>query len=201
MKSFIRMSILIVAIIAVQLLYGWFELFELLKSFAENNANPFVFLTIMSLGCAIGLPISFCTLFSGAAFGIVLGSALSIFGIAISSLLGYVVGKYFLPLEQIQTLKKKFSIDNKKTMFDLNFYIRAVPGIPYSMQNVILGAMNSELKLYILMSISIQGTIAVVMNILGASFTDDSIAKYIAFAILVLVIVIIRLVFKKFYKM
>ncbi len=200
MKSLLKVLLLIAIITTIQLSYGWIELFEVLKKFAENNANPFAFLAVMSLGCAIGLPISFCTLFAGAAFGSILGSALSIIGIAISSIIGYVIGRFFFPQDYIQKIKNKFSISEKKTMFDLNFYVRAIPGIPYSMQNIILGAMNSDMKLYILLAVSIQGIIAIAMNFLGASFSDNGLAKYIAFASLICVIVAMRIAFKKLFK-
>ena len=200
MKSFLKILILCLAIIIIQLSYGWIELFELFKHTAQNNANPIVFLLIMSTTCAIGFPITFCTLFAGSAFGITHGAILSLTGILISSLFGYAIGKFFFPQELTQKLQQKFSIDKNKNMFDLNFYVRAVPGIPYSIQNFILGGMNAPLKLYIFLAILIQGSIAIAMNILGASFSDNGIAKYIAFAILLCVIITIRLLFRGFFK-
>ena len=85
-------------------------------------------------------------------------------------------------------------------MFDINFYVRAIPGLTYSMQNFVLGAMESDIKMYMLLCVSIQGAIAVAMNVLGASFSDEGCAKYIAIAILIVVIILIRVIFRRLYK-
>ncbi len=201
MKSLLKVLVLVLIIIGVQFFYGWGALFTDLKTFSEQHNNPAIFLLVMSLGCAVGLPISFCTLFAGAAFGAVFGSILSIIGIAISSFLGYFIGRFFFPKEIIEKIEKRFSISSRKTMFDLNFYVRAVPGASFSMQNFILGAMASELKMYMLVGISIQGAIAIAMNVLGASFTDDSCAKYFAIAVLIVVIIAMRWGLKKLVKL
>lgn len=201
LKGVLKILLLCAIVVAVQVSYGWLELFAALKAFAQEHANPFAFLAVMSLGCAIGLPISFCTLFAGAAFGSLLGSALSILGIVASSFLGYYVGKFFFPQDYVEKFKSRFGIAAQKTMFDLNFYVRAVPGPPYCVQNVVLGAMNSELKMYMLLAVSIQGAIAVAMNILGANFSEGGAAKYAAIAVLVVVIVLLRIIFKRFFKL
>ena len=69
MKNILKIALFIAAVVAVQLLYGWPELIADMKGFAETHNNPFAFFAIMSIGCAIGLPLSFCTLYAGAAFG------------------------------------------------------------------------------------------------------------------------------------
>ncbi len=192
MKSLLKFFVLIIAIVGIEYFYGWGALFSDIEVFAKEHDNPFIFLLVISFGCAIGFPISFCTLFAGAAFGAFFGSVLSIVGILISSFLGYFIGKFFFPKEIVDKIEKRFSISSRKTMFDLNFYVRAVPGITYSMQNFILGALCSEIKMYLIVGVSIQGAFAIAMNILGASFADDSFAKYISLAILIVVIVAMR---------
>ena len=200
-KNLLKMLLLLAIVAAVQLSYGWLQLFADLKAFAEAHANPFAFLAVMSLGCAVGLPISFCTLFAGAAFGSVAGSALSIAGIVVSSFLGYLIGKFFFPREYVERFKARFGLAERKSMFDVNFYVRAVPGPPYCVQNVVLGAMNSEIKMYMMLGVSIQGAIAVAMNILGANFSEDGAAKYVAIAALIVVIILIRIFFKRFFRL
>ena len=200
MKSLLKVCFLVLIVVLVQYFYGWTVLFDDLKCFAEENNSPVVFLVIMSFGCAIGFPISFCTLFAGAAFGAFFGSVLSVVGIIISSFLGYYIGRFFCPKELIEKVKRKFSISSNRTMFDINFYVRAIPGLTYSMQNFVLGAMSSDIRMYMLLCVSIQGAIAVAMNVLGASFSDEGWAKYIAIAILVVVIIFIRVVFRRLYK-
>ena len=162
MKNALKILLLIVVIVAVQFVYGWDNLFAFFKTFAEENANPYAFLCVISLGCAIGFPVSFCTLFAGAAFGWLNGSILSIIGIAVSSLIGYFVGMFFAPENFVSQIKQRFNLNKQQSMFDLNFYVRAVPGLPYSIQSLFLGAMKSELKMYMILSVSIQGAIAVV---------------------------------------
>ena len=200
MKSLLKVCFLVLIIGVVQYFYGWTVLFDDLKCFAQENNNPVVFLATMSFGCAIGFPISFCTLFAGAAFGAFFGSVLSVVGIIISSFLGYYIGRFFCPEELIKKVKSRFSISSNRSMFDINFYVRAIPGLTYSMQNFVLGAMESDIKMYMLLCVSIQGAIAVAMNVLGASFSDEGCAKYIAIAILIVVIILIRVVFRRQYK-
>ena len=201
MKNILKICVLLAILATVQFTYGFPQLIADLKTFAETHANPFVFLAIMSIGCAVGFPMSFCTLFAGAAFGSTLGSTLSIIGIAISSSLGFLIGKFFCPETLVARIKTKFRITKRKNMFDLNFYVRAVPGIPYSAQNVILGAMNSEFPMYMALGVSIQGTIAVAMCVFGANFSDDGIVKYAAIAALITIVICIRLIFKRVFKL
>lgn len=200
MKNALKIILFFSIIAIVQFTYGWGNLFALFEQFAKANANPIVFLFVISFGCAIGFPVSFCTLFAGAAFGWMFGSGLSIVGIFASSLIGYFVGKFFAPDEFIEKIKRRLNLKGQRSMFDLNFYVRAVPGLPYSMQNLLLGAMNSDLKMYLLLSVSIQGIIAVAMNALGAYCAESGTTKFWIFSVVVCIIILIRFGFRRFYK-
>lgn len=202
LKTFLKFAVAAAFVVAVEFLYGWGNVLTHAEEFAKNNANPFAFLAIMSIGCAVGLPMSFCTLFAGAAFGAWLGGALSVAGISVSASLGYLIGKFFIPAEQMEKIKQRFNISaTQKAMFDLNFYVRAVPGIPYCIQNFILGAADSQFKMYMLLGVSIQGAIAVAMCALGSSISEEGYTKYAAIAVLVVVIVAIRFLFKRFFNL
>ncbi len=200
MKNILKIALFIAAVVAVQLLYGWPELIADMKGFAETHNNPFAFFAIMSTGCAIGLPLSFCTLYAGAAFGAFWGSVLSVGGICISSAIGYAIGRFAFPGDIVENFKRRFNISNPRNMFDLNFFVRAVPGIPYCMQNFLLGGMNSDLKVYMVLGVAIQGLFAVAMNVLGSSFSQGGYLKYIAIAVIIMLVLLIRILFKRLFK-
>jgi len=210
MKTVLKIAAAIAVLVAVQYFYGLGQLVSDMEAFAKSHNNPFFFFVLMSVGCAVGvLPLSFCTLYAGAAFGALLGSVLSVGAICLSSIIGYSIGRFFCPPDLMEKIKQKFHISagksvfdlsSRKGMFDLNFFVRAVPGIPYCMQNFILGGMNSEFKVYMILGVSIQGLFAVAMNVLGASFNEDGFAKYLAIVVLVVLVILIRVVFKRFFK-
>ena len=71
MKRFIFVFALAAVLIAAfQYLFGWNDFFCRLEELVKETGNPWVFLAVMGIGCAFGLPLSFAYLYGGMAFGV-----------------------------------------------------------------------------------------------------------------------------------
>lgn len=187
-----RLALLAAAVAGVEIFYGWGELFSRFDSFAKGfSDSPVLFWLLMSIGCAFAFPLSICYLFAGAAFGFGAGWLLSLGVLAVSSALGYWLGVFFVPKSFPERVAAKFGIStdfSERAMFNVNFAVRVIPGIPYWVQNVFLGAIRSKFPLYMFVNIAAQGAIAGAMNFVGSSLSDGGYGKYAAFAVLVAVL-------------
>ena len=132
------------------------------------------------------------------AFGTLAGWSLSLAGLFISGTVGFIMGRYVLDDVSAEKFRAKAKINSKKNLYNLNFYVRAIPGIPYWMQNIILGSVHTDFKMYTLSNMSVQGAIALAMNYLGASIGADNSAKYWAFGILIAVLVAVNRILAKY---
>ena len=193
MKKYITVcAVALAAIAGAEILYGWGELFSRFDSFAKGfSDSPVLFWLLMSAGCALAFPLSVCYLFAGAAFGFGAGWLLSLGVLAVSSALGYGLGVFFVPKTFPRRVAAKFGIStdfSERTMFNVNFAVRVVPGIPYWVQNVFLGAIRSKFPLYMFVNIAAQGAIAGAMNFVGSSLSCGGYGKYAAFGVLAAVL-------------
>ena len=204
LKTLLRIFALVALIVSVELFFGWNELFALVEQTAKSNENSIViFFLLMSIGCAFAFPLSFCYLFAGTAFGFLYGWGICIAVLVFSSIIGYFLGRFFVPQGWVEKLCVYFNIDANprgRSMFNANFLVRVIPGIPYWIQNVILGGLRSDFLLYVFVNLVAQGAIACAMNYFASSLSDDGIGKYVAFAILVMVLAIFHLVGNIIYK-
>lgn len=177
---------------AFELLFGWGELLRLCLDFARENGDPFAFLIVMGVGCAFPLSLSLCYLFAGAAFPFFEAWALCILGLFISSSIGFFFGRFLVPENSLESLAGRFKIGRVKTLglANVNFFVRAVPGIPYFLQNIILGGMRTPFAMYAAVNLAVQGAIAAAMVYIGSAAASDSSAwrKLWVFGILVAVL-------------
>ena len=175
MKRFIFVFALAAVLIAAfQYLFGWNDFFCRLEELVKETGNPWVFLAVMGIGCAFGLPLSF------------------------AYLIGYMLGRYVLDRATAEKFRSKVKLDSKKRLYRLNFYVRAVPGIPYWTQNIILGSVHTGFKTYTLSNICVQGAIALAMNYLGANIVAEGAGKYWAFAVLIVVLAAVNKLLEKY---
>lgn len=193
------------AIVAsVEIFIGWGELFSLVGDFARGHSDSaFMFFCLMSVGCAFGFPLSLCYLLSGAAFGFWFGWGVCMAVLAVSSAIGYALGRFFFPDFALRGLLSKipFAADPRGAgMFNVNFAVRVVPGIPYWAQNAVLGGIRTGFALYMSVNLIGQGAIAGAMNFFGASMSEDGAGKYAAFAVLVAVLAVFHISANVCYK-
>lgn len=204
LKTIFRISLLVLMIALVEIFFGWSELFAFVEHTAKNNENSIeIFFLLMSIGCAFAFPLSFCYLFAGVAFGFLQGWGICLAILLLSSIIGYFLGRFFVPQNWVEKLCLRFGIDSNprgRAMFNANFLVRVIPGIPYWIQNVILGGLRSDLILYIAVNLFAQGAIAGTMNYFASSLSEGGYAKYVAFAVLVVVLAIFHISVNIFYK-
>ena len=177
---------------AFELLFGWGELLRLCLDFARENDNPFAFLAVMGVGCAFPFSLSLCYLFAGAAFPFFEAWALCVIGLFISSSIGFFFGRFLVPENALESVAARFKIGAVKSLglANVNFFVRAVPGIPYFLQNIILGGMRTSFAMYAAVNLAVQGAIAAAMVYMGSAAASDSPAwrKLWVFGILIAVL-------------
>ncbi len=204
LKTIARVSVLLALIVSVELFYGWAELFALIENLARENENSlFIFFLLMSIGCACAFPLSFCYLFAGVAFGFCKGWSVCVAILAVSSSIGYFIGRFAIPEKTALLIRKKFGVGdllNGRSIFNANFFVRVVPGIPYVVQNILLGGIRSYFPLYIAVNLVAQGAIAGAMNYMASSVNEDGYGKYVAFALLFVVLAIFHILTNIAYK-
>lgn len=204
MKAFLVKLLLLSAVIAaVQYFVGFGALFEYLKNLVRSNSSPEVFVLVMGIGCAAGLPLSFCYLFAGAVYPFWTAWPLCLCGLFTSASLGYLAGVFLAPKNLAERMFSKFGFSlRERGMMNLNFIVRVAPVMPYSAQNILLGAAGSGYGVYMLVNMLVQAAISVVMLLLsGAIFAQGGIdlKRGAIIAALIIVIAIEHWILRKIY--
>jgi uncharacterized membrane protein YdjX (TVP38/TMEM64 family) len=130
------------------------EALELLRS-----AGPATFFLAMALLPAVGAPLSFFTLTAGSAFsplfGMPLVILLSLGAIAINMAVSHVLARHALRpvLERLlQRLGYRLPQAGLEDVGDLTVLVRVTPGIPFPVQNYLLGLAAVPFGRYLLLS-------------------------------------------------
>lgn len=177
-------------------LLAWAE-FDLDRLLATTQTtNPFVFLALMALLPLIGFPISAFYLYAGAAFPFVTAWVLCVTALAINMIGAYFAGAYFLkgPIERwMQRRGYRVPRLKEKGHFRLVVLIRAVPGVPYPLQNYILSLSGCPFLLYLLISLFVQSTIAAGVIAVSTMLIDPEWKEMVIVGAIVLVVVASRL--------
>ena len=192
----------ILAVLAgVHFAWGLDAIFEALKNFAQERVSGGEYVGVMGIACALGFPLSLCYLFAGMAFPIWKAWISCMVVLALSSTIGFFIGKFFASDKFICRISQKIEGGDtgKIRAFRLNFYVRAIPGIPYWVQNVFLGAVCSNFKMYFIVNMAVQGAISLAMVSVGFSFSSADMSGYLAAAVLILFLVAVHWAFLQFY--
>ena len=196
--KYAKVILVILAAVAVQYFWGFAQIVGAFEDFAKDNSSAYVFLPVMGMGCAVGVPLSFCYVFAASAYALPKAFLLCIIGLFTSSLIGFFIGNVFSELPYVRELKNKFLPQHAEDAiyFKLNFFIRAVPGVPYFAQNLILASLSkkSQLFTYLLINICVQGLIALAMILIfNAAFRE----KFLIAITLVIALIATYVVLKK----
>ena len=135
----------------------WLNLFSGIKSYLV--ANPWALVLALATLPGIGFPISPLLIF----FGIVLSP---LYGLPTTLALAYTAqglcttwtyalarGPLYNLLTQHILRERKFPKMTQSNTMRLGLFLRLTPGIPYAMQNIILGIMGMPVRSYLLVSI------------------------------------------------
>ena len=192
---------LVLLALFVHFAWGWGNSFEWLKEFIRMHENPGIFFAVMGFGCALFFPLSWCYLYAGGAFGLFQAWALCMAGLFVSGSIGFLLGKFFTSKNLLLKLERRFKVPVlcERKIYHINFFIRAVPGVPYGAQNIILGGIGTNFSTYTFVNMTVQGMMALAMNLLGSSlFRDGGPVKVGVFVCLALALFLAHRVLRKF---
>lgn len=116
----------------------------------------FVFVCLLPL---IAFPISAFYVFAGLAFPPLQGLLLTAAGLLVNMSLGYWIGRRFLhqPLSSyLQRTRFNPALIREGNLLRMTVLIRSVPGVPFFMQNYVLGLAKTPFWAYLFISWSIQ---------------------------------------------
>ena len=169
-RYLIVLPILIVLVVGWGSLYFGFDWKQWIQ--VDTILGKFTFWLCMTLFPLAGFPINPFYVFAGLAFKPVTGFLLCASSLFVNMTLGYWLARTLLR-DCIHTFLKKRNIKalqfTQKNAFRVTFYARALPVLPYSLQNYLLGASAIPFMLYISVSWPIQalyctGTIYLVVK-------------------------------------
>lgn len=128
-----------------------------------RDAGPATFFLAMALLPAVGVPLSFFSLTAGSVFGPQLGMplviALSLGAITANMMLSYVLARRaFRPLLEylVKRLGYRLPQVDSGDVTDLIVLLRVTPGVPFPVQNYLLGLADVPFVRYLLISALIQ---------------------------------------------
>jgi uncharacterized membrane protein YdjX (TVP38/TMEM64 family) len=166
----------LVAVVAVVLVARGVDLRGILRQTLEQvqQAGPLVFFGGMAVLPAVGAPLSPFSLTAGSIFAERLGMPLVIF-YALLAVTINMVGTYLLAsralrplLERLVTrLGYKLPEVESGDVTDLTILIRVTPGVPFPVQNYLLGLARVPLAKYLLISCAIQWSFNTAFIIFG----------------------------------
>ena len=193
-KWVLKAGLLAALIVSVEFAFGWAEGYAALRDFAQARSNPAAFVAAMGLGCAIGLPVSWCYFFSATAFGLWAGWGCCLAGLWTSSTIGFFASRLFLPRAALGPLLGRFNLKigrfnlrmgEAEAECHLNFFVRAIPGVPYFMQNMLLAGIGTPYAMYSAMTMLVQGPIALAVCFFADAVRSSSYANAAAALLLV----------------
>jgi len=200
-QKIVRLFIFVFLIVCVEVFVGWKDILAYLKNIAEISNSPLFFILLMGIGSAFGFPVSACYIFAGIAFGIFWGWIYCLTGLFISGTFAYVVVRFFVSEEDFLKIVKFFKIktDLSKLKYHANFFLRAIPGTPYFLQNILLAGIKTSYPMYIVMLLLTQGSVALAMNFIVGAFAVGSVRKGIAAGLLILFLACVHRIMGKYY--
>jgi uncharacterized membrane protein YdjX (TVP38/TMEM64 family) len=139
-----------------------------------REAGPVVFFTAMAILPAVGVPVSFFSLTAGPVFGPRLGMPVVI-GLALAALLVNMALSYFLasrtlrPLLEalVRRLGYKMPQVESGDVTDLIVLLRVAPGLPFPVQNYLLGLARVPFGKYLAISGVISGSLTTAFILFG----------------------------------
>lgn len=164
---------------------------------ATRGTNPLVFMLLMALLPLLGFPISAFYLFAGAAFPFPVAWLFCIVALAVNMSLAYVLGNYFMrgPIRRwMQGRGSKLPELQKQGHLRLVVVMRAVPGIPFPLQNYVLAFSGCPFPLYLVVSLLVQASIAAGFIAVSTMLVDPETKDIVIVGVIIGLAVLTRLV-------
>jgi uncharacterized membrane protein YdjX (TVP38/TMEM64 family) len=174
-----------------------FDVREVLN--AAKSTNPIIFLLLMSLLPLVGFPIAVFYLYAGTVFPWLIAWPVCTLALAINISLSYWIGSRLLkkPI-QLWLAQKEYKVPNLQELgyFKLTFLIRAVPGVPFPIQNYLLTVAGTPFVLYLVVSLAVQSVFAAGMTAIPRMIIEPDKMKIIIVAAIFVVLIIARITIK-----
>lgn len=161
-----------------------------------RNAGPAWFFLAMALLPAVGAPMSFFCLAAGSVFAPHLGMpivlALALAAIAVNMALSWLLASRILhpPLQELlQRLGYRIPQVHVDSINDLVVLVRVTPGIPFPVQNYLLGLAAVPFGRYMLISTLIAFPLNAAIIYFGESLVDGTSGKALVGLLLVVALV------------
>ena len=139
-----------------------------------RSAGPAAFFTAMAVLPAVGVPQTVFALTAGPVFGPTLGLGpviiLALLALAANMALSYFLARRALrPLLEMLFIKLGYALPRAKAgdEFDLIVLLRVTPGVPFPVQNYLLGLAEVPFGQYLLVSFLIQGPLNAAFILFG----------------------------------
>ncbi|MDO4814385.1 MAG: VTT domain-containing protein [Gemella sp.] len=159
---------------------------------------PIIYVLVVAFGPIAFLPMSFLSMIGGVLFGLKLGLALNILGIALNCLIMFIMTRHLFKSYVQKVIDKKipqdkkdmiFNIDDNKLMISM-LILRFIPVFPYSIINYAFAMTNISFKKYMFAGVlgAIPGKI-IYLNV-GSTSTDIWSKEFLIAALLLLLMTI-----------
>jgi len=188
--------------IAIGLGYLYRSGFDLTKILSSaQDTSPLGFVLAMSFLPLVGFPIAPCYLFAGTVFPWWQAWAFCSLSLAVNMSVAYPLGRGFLasPIRGfLEGRNKEMPVLTENNQFRVTFVVRAVPGVPYFIQNYLLAVLGVRFGTYLVVSWLIQSLIAAGMTSLPhLALKAGWMVTGVSVGILLLLIVLHRIYIRK----
>ncbi|MEO0510745.1 MAG: VTT domain-containing protein [Verrucomicrobiota bacterium] len=198
---FLLLSSGLVGAIAVYLLWQtnpdpayWKALLDQVLDFLE--ANPWALLVALATLPGIGFPISPLFILVGGVlapqFGMPIACLLGILAQSICTTWTYLLASGPLRNVLVKLVQQKRELPqlNKTNAIRLCLILRITPGVPYALQNIVLGVIGMQMRTYLLVSLPITGLWTIGFIVTGGAIFEGQVGLSI-FGILLLVVLVL----------
>lgn len=153
---------------------GWFDAETLEKA---KGLPPVAFWLAMTFLPLAGFPISVTYICIGAFFPPLTAFLLGSSSLLVSMTLGYLIGRHWLRVPVQRVISRRWPQLLKLSplqSYKATILVRAVPGVPYFLQNYGLGLLKIRFSMYLALSWSIQSMImlSVILTVRGSVEKD-----------------------------
>lgn len=172
----------------------WRGLFDQSLTFLE--ANPIALLAAVATLPGIGFPISPLLLLFGVVlapkYGMATACALGILAQSFCTTWTYLLASGPLRdvLRRIVSRRRELPQLTERNALRLGLILRITPGVPYALQNIVLGILGMRLKPYLLVSIPISGLWTIGFIVTGGALFEGRTGLAI-FGVLLLIVLVI----------
>jgi len=179
----------------------WKELFG--QALEALKTHPWVLLLALATLPGVGFPISPLLVMVGIVFtpryGLAAACALGILAQSCCTIWSYLLsaGQLRGTLRRVISRRRELPLLDDSNSLQLGLVLRITPGIPYALQNIVLGIVGMRLKPYLAVSIPITAAWTVGFILTGGALFEGRLGLAIAGMLLLVALVILTKLLRK----